>query len=222
MLGVDALELRQREVDLAAHLEQCGWLLARERLGDAGDEGGVVGDVLAHAAITTRGHRAQAPVDVDEVDREAVDLELAKHGRHLARRVGGAAAVGLPHCLVDTCGPRLHLLQREGIVEAVHPREVLDGLEHLCSRSTDRLRGRLPRRQLRVLRFEFDKLAVERVVLLVRQRRLVVQVVALPRLVDGVDELAPASARLGRDAHDSACSTGASSRTNRPAIPSAA
>ena len=46
--------------------------------GDGRDEAGVVGDVLADPAVAAGGQAPQPPALVDDVDREAVDLQLAQ------------------------------------------------------------------------------------------------------------------------------------------------
>ncbi len=73
-----------------------------------------------------------------------------------------------------------------------------------------------------MLVLELDEFAVDSVVFLVGDAWRITLLVALARIVDGVDEVQPPRPRFIRNAHDSSLSTGASSRTKRPAMPSAA
>src|SRR3989442_637126 len=82
---VELLELLAGEVDLAADLHQLGDLVARQPVGDVGDRPHVGRDVLAGAAVTAGGGAGEPALLVREVDREAVDLQLAQE---VVRRAG--------------------------------------------------------------------------------------------------------------------------------------
>src|SRR5205807_305635 len=73
---VRRLERRGGQVDLATHVDATSDLLA-EREGDRLDRSEVRGDVLADRAVAARGALGEPAVDVREVDREPIDLQLA-------------------------------------------------------------------------------------------------------------------------------------------------
>ena len=156
-----------------------------QRLGDRVDELRVVGDVLADPAVAAGRERPHPAALVDDVHREAVDLELAEHRRHRAE------------VALDARGPRVELLEGERVVEAEHPLQVLDRREHSGGLAADRLGRRVLADQLGVRRLERLELAEEGVVLGVGQGRGVVDVVARARRLDLLDQLAPARGDVG-------------------------
>lgn len=72
---VEVGERRRREEHLAADLDEVGHVVARQTLGDALDGAHVVGDVLAGAAVTAGQGTHEAPLLVEQVDGQAVDLQ---------------------------------------------------------------------------------------------------------------------------------------------------
>ena len=109
---VEGGEVGDREVDLAAHLD-AGGNGATQGLRDRGDGSRVGGDVFADVAVATGRGAHEAAVLVQEVDGQAVDLDL---GRHL--EVGDAG--GLGHAGL----PPGELLEGEHVVEGHHLSEV--------------------------------------------------------------------------------------------------
>ena len=98
-LLVQARERRQRQVDLAAHLEQRRRVLHAQR--DRADRAQVLGHVLADLAVAARGAAHEHAVLVHERDREPVDLRLGHeadvaHLHALAREVALAAHAPRP------------------------------------------------------------------------------------------------------------------------------
>jgi hypothetical protein len=80
---VELVEAAEREIHLAAHLEQRWWGLALGKLHphrDRLDRAEVRRHVLPEPAIAPRRTAHKDPVLVDEVDREAVDLRLGHVG----------------------------------------------------------------------------------------------------------------------------------------------
>ena len=111
--GVEVGERGDREVDLAAHLQPLGQLLARQLLRDVVHRADVGGDVLAGDAVAAGGRADQPAVLVEQGDGEPVDLQLAQPAH---------AGAGVP---LDAGGPRLQLLAAEDVVQALHPLQVL-------------------------------------------------------------------------------------------------
>src|SRR5712691_10334036 len=146
-LGVKALEGRDREIDLASHLEDVGQ--ARKRLDaerDAANRADVGGHVLADGAVTARGRADQPAVLIREADREAVDLQL--------RAVVDVAADGAAHAAVE--GSDLVLVER--VLEAEHRRAMANVRELLRRLAAHALRRRVGGDELRVLLFQAPQL----------------------------------------------------------------
>ena len=156
-----------------------------ERLGDRRDEARVVGDVLPHPTVTASRERDHAPLLVDDVHREAVDLELAQQLRHRTE------------ILLDPTHPRRELLAAERVVETEQPLQVLHGGEHRRSLTTHRLRRRVSADQLGMLGLERLQLAEQRVVLRIGQGRVVLAVIAGACLLDRLDQLTPPRCGIG-------------------------
>ena len=83
--GVDVGERGDREVDLAAHLEQLRDVVPGQLLRDVLHGADVRGDVLPRRAVAAGGGADHAAVLVDDRDRDAVDLELAQVARPACR-----------------------------------------------------------------------------------------------------------------------------------------
>ena len=136
--GVDVGEGGDREVDLAADLQQLRDVVPGELLRDVLHRADVRGDVLPRRAVAT-GRGADHPaVLVDDRDGDAVDLELAQ-----VARAGAALAL-------HAGGPRGQLVAGEGVVQALHALEVLDRRERRGEPAVDLLAGRLRRHERRV------------------------------------------------------------------------
>ena len=129
-------------------------------------------DVLAGAAVAAGQRADQSAVLVEQVDGQAVDLELAE-----VCRVVDAVA-GQPR------GPALELVVGEGVVEALHPLEVVDRRELRGDRATDLLRRAVGGAQVGHLLLERLETPHPLVEVGVGQRRVVEHVVAPPRVLD--------------------------------------
>src|SRR4029079_3020106 len=115
---------------------------------------------------------------VHQRDREPVDLRL------------GHELVGLlPDQPAEALGPRLELGVVSGVRERQHRLEMLHLGESAPRDDADPLRGRVGRDEARVVGLERAQLAHEVVVLPVRERRLVEDVVPVVRLGDRSPEL---------------------------------
>ena len=79
-LLVEPLEGGERQVDLAAHLDERGPRVARETPRQRVDRAQVGGDVLADQAVAARRAAREDAVAIDERDREPVDLRLGDVG----------------------------------------------------------------------------------------------------------------------------------------------
>ena len=169
---VEGGEVGDREVDLAAHLDACG-NGAGQRVRDRGDRARVGSDVLADVAVAAGGGAHEAAVLVQEVDGQAVDLDL---GGHL--KVGDAG--GLGHAGL----PPGELLEGEHIVERHHLGEVADLGEAGVDAAAHAHRGRVGTAQLRVALLDLFDLAVHVVVVRVRKGRRITVVVCGAGLVD--------------------------------------
>ena len=119
--GVEVLERLDREEDLAANLDQLGHRVVvarRQPVRDALDRADVGRDVLADPAVAAGGAADQAAALVGQVDRDAVDLELAQELE--GRRVRPADVARDPGV------PGREVFGGERVVEAHHPLAVLD------------------------------------------------------------------------------------------------
>ena len=151
---VQRLEARDRQVHLAAHLEQGRQPVAEHAERHRPDRAQVDGHVLALDAVAARGATHEHAVLVGEVDRQPVDLRL----EHVRDGLVGAEA------LADVVGPLLERLGGRHLLERPHRRRVRDLLEALRRRGTDPLRRRVGRDELGVIPLERGKLVVEGVV----------------------------------------------------------
>jgi hypothetical protein len=178
---VQLLEAAERQIDLAAHLEERRRDLTVSELHphrDRLDRPQVRRDILASYAVAARRAAYEDTVLVDQVDREPVDFRL-RHVRDVARAKPFA----------DILVPLLERLVRRHFVERPHPRRVLDLLELLGRRRAHSLRRRLGRHQLRVRFLQRHELVVEAVVFGVRDLRIVEDVVAVEVVREQVTEL---------------------------------
>ena len=126
---------------LAADLHEVGDIrgLAAQGLRDRGDGAHVQRDVLAGHTVAAGQSLFEHAAAVDEVQRQAVDLDLAAHRQRPALGPVQVAA----HAVV----PVTQLLDREHVVQAHHARGVPDRGELVRECAPDAVRGRLRRIQ---------------------------------------------------------------------------
>ena len=133
---VDLLELIRAHVHLAADLHQGGnriLIRASELVRNVRDNARIGSNVLSHTTITTRGGRGKLAVAVDQVNGQAINLQLGQIS--LSRRA---------------VQPVLQLIRTEDVVQAVQALQVLDIYSTFRS-STYLLGRRIRSLQLRVL-----------------------------------------------------------------------
>ncbi len=202
---VEAREVLQRHVDLAADLEHRRRVLDPQR--DRRDRPQVVRDVLADLAVAARRPADEHAVLVEQRDREAVDLRL---GHELKLRVVDPLAreVG-----AHPRHPGAQLLLGAGVCERQHRDLVADLRQRRDRLAAHALRGRVGRDELGVGGLDRAQLVEQRVVLVVADRRVVEDVVAPAVLVQLGAQLGRAAPDLLRDLHQSrSCTIGSSSR----------
>ena len=130
LCGVQLTEGLHREVHLAAHLDHRRWRRRGESRRDGGDRAHVLGHVFADHAVAAGGRADQHAVDVAEIQRKAVDLQLAQ------------VVDAPPGVTFHLRGPGHELLATEDVIEAQHPLGVNDRVEQAALGSTaDRLGG---------------------------------------------------------------------------------
>ena len=132
-----------------------------------------MGDVLADLAVAARGPPLEDPVAVDQRDGEPIDLRLADETEvgildPLARKMRAHPR-----------DPGAQLLLRADVGQREHRLEVHDLLQAVDRRTARPLRLRIGRDELGMGRLELDKLAVEGVVGVITDLRVVLDVVAL-------------------------------------------
>ena len=174
---VESGEVGDREVDLATHLDARGHG-AGEGLRDRRDRARVGGDVLADVAVASGRGAHEAAVLVEEVDREAIDLDLGCHLQVVDAR--GFGHSGLPPG---------ELFQGEYVVERHHLGEVADFGEAGVDAAAHAHRGRVSSAQLRVALLDLLNLAIHAVVVCVRKSRRITVVVGGAGLVDALNEV---------------------------------
>ena len=156
---VQGFEVGDRQVDLAAHLDQLRGVVDPQR--DRLDRAQVVGDVLADAAVAAGRAAGEDAVLVGERDRQAVDLRLG----HVAELAGGD--VEALELVADARLPGAQLLLVAGVGEGEHRLGVLDLLELVERRAADPLGRRVGRAQLGVVVLDRAQLVEQGVVLVV-------------------------------------------------------
>ena len=176
--GVEGGELLDREEDLAADLDLLGYVAAGQPGRDPLQGAHVEGDVLAGHAVAAGECAHQPAALVEQVDGDAVDLELAQ-----------VVHVGTARVALDPLGPRGQLVGAERVVQAHHPLEVVGRREVGREGAADGLRRRVGRAQLGVRLLDLLQLAHPAVVLRVGDGRRVAQEVVEARLVDQLDQL---------------------------------
>ena len=191
-LLVEGGERRPGHIDLTAHLDQRWGILDPQW--DLPDRAQVLRDLLADLPIAARGAAGEDAVLVHEGDREAVDLRLGDVLDGLDRRPIGRGQ--LAHAGV----PGAELLLVAGVRQRVHRLQVPSGLELVERRGTHALGRRVGRQELGVLDLEVAQLVQQRVVVGVRDVRVVEDVVAAVVVLDLAPQLGGALLRglLGR------------------------
>jgi hypothetical protein len=184
-LPVQLLEGLDRQVHLAADLDQVGGVVERERARDVPYGADVRGDVLTGDAVAARRRSDEHAAFVRQGARHTVDLQLARE-----RRVVADAAD-------DPLVPGVELLERERVVERAHRRQVADRCEQRRRGAADRLRRGIRCLELRELGLELLELPHQRVVLDVGDLGVVEDVVAVPMVLDQGAELLDADLRVG-------------------------
>ena len=185
---VELLEAFDGEEHLAADLDLGRVTGSLQSVRDALDGLDVVGDVLTGTPVAAGQGPGQPAVLVEQVDREAVDLQLAQ-----VVVVGRVGVAGRPR------GPGGQLLGREAVVEAEHPLEVVDGLElGRERRPSDQLGRALRGAQRGVLLLQLVEPPDHPVVVGVAEGRRVAHVVVELRRERVLRDLGPLVERLGR------------------------
>ena len=197
-LAVDPLERGARQEHFTANLDASGGRRRRarpdaERQGNRANGADVGGNILAARAIAASGAANQTAVLVRQRDAQAVDLQLGDV-RNLRRRLGGLSTLPAPAATPlrtrsskARSSASLYALSRLSI-----GCDVRDGLESLDHAAPNPLRRRIGRDQLGVVRFQPLELMQQLIELLVRDFRIVMNVVALFVTSDGIAQLAEA------------------------------
>ncbi len=181
---VQLTEPRERQVDLAAHLEHRGRVVSEHPQRHRGDRAQVDGHVLALDAVAAGRASDEHAVRVGQVDREPVDLRLDHVGDGLVPPLGSNAEP--PTHVVSPLRDRL--VGRD-LLERPHRRQVLHLDELLRRGRADALGRRVGRHELRMLALERRQLVVGTVVLGVGHGRLVEDVVLVRPAVQPVAQL---------------------------------
>src|SRR5262245_25016120 len=199
-LPVELAERVDGQEHLAPRLEPCRRAAVHRAQAerDAADRADVRGDVLADDAVAARRAARERAVLVDQLDRDAVDLRLADV-------LDAFAAEETAHALVE----RSHLLPRRDSLRRMHRVATADGAEMLERRGTDTLGRGVRRAQLGVLLLELLQPAEHRVVLRVRDERVVEHVIAVVVALDLVTETRDLLSNVGG---------GTARRARRPVI----
>ena len=187
---VEAVEAGEREVDLAAHLENLGRLRSfvgckskRYRFQRAE----VPGHVLAPEPVPARCTTHVGTAFVDERHGRAVDLRL----EHIRHRVVGSEPLSY------VVGPLRERLGGRDLLQRAHRRQVLDLAEAVRRRGADALRRGVRGDELGMLVFDRLQLVVERVVGGIGELGIVEDVVPVEVVLDEPPEL-PGPLRGGR------------------------
>ena len=166
---VELLKIGGGDEHFAADFNLFGVVLAGQLLRDARNGAHVVGDVFAGGAVAAGCRAHEGAVAVEQVHRQAVDLQLGQPLRCAAGEVPGA--------LFGLGQPGAQLFEGEDVLEGVHALQVGDGCEGLDGFAADFLGGRVVGDQVRVLRLNDFEAAVELIVLGVREEGCVLVVV---------------------------------------------
>ena len=135
---IDLLEILGSHIYLATDLDKLRdrvFSSSRQPMRNILDYAGIGSDLLAHRAVATSSSGGQAPIAINQVDRQAINLQLGE--------------IGLSRCSIQ---PILHLASAKNIVQAHHALKVLNILAGARG-STHLLGGRIRHGKLWVLFF---------------------------------------------------------------------
>ena len=166
---VELLKIGGGDEHFTADFNLFGVVLAGQLLRDARNGAHVVGDVFAGGAVAAGCRAHEGAVAVEQVHRQAVDLQLGQPLRCATGEVPGA--------LFGLGQPGAQLFKGEDVLEGVHALQVGDGRESFDGFAADFLGGRVVGDDERVLRLNDFKAAVELIVLGVREEGRILVVV---------------------------------------------
>ena len=189
---VEGVEVRHREVDLTADLQEGRVGLPRQNQRHRFDGAHVPGDVLSDGTVSASRGTGQHAVLICQCHRQTIDLDLGRHGQLVIGHLGRGH---------DPFDPFLDLLEVENVLQGVEVLVVADLGEIGGHAPADRPGGRARKRQRRVGGLERLQLTVERVVLGIGPGALSVDgdVVGVAGALDVAHELGPAGAGGGGD-----------------------
>ena len=197
---VEALEGLERDVALAAHLDQRRRVRIIDRQRHGADRPHVGGDVLPGLAVAARHGALEEAVPVDERERETVDLRLDDED-------GLILVPGLDQLLLQPLIPGQQLVIVARVGEREHRQQVAHLLEAARDAAADALRGRVRAQQARIRSLELAQLAERGVVGGIIDDRRVLEVVrAIPR------------AQLARQLLDALCAHPASTSSSSAGV----
>lgn len=162
-LGVDAIELFEGHVDLAADFEHGGGVAVEEER-DGPDGAGVLGDVVAADPVAAREGEGEVPLLPPDADGDAVDFRVADQPRRFVHEQSRVAAQPPQDAGVPLAQFRLVV----GVVDGEHGLGVRDGPEALDRLAPDPLGGAVRVGEFGVGGLEVGEFAEEAVELGVR------------------------------------------------------
>ena len=130
---VELLKISGGDEHFAADFNLFGVVLTGQPLWDARDGAHVVGDVFASGAVAAGCRAYEGAVAVEQVHRQAVNLQLGQPLRCATGEVPGA--------LLGLGQPGSQLLEGEDVLEGVHALQVGDGRESFDGFAADFLGG---------------------------------------------------------------------------------
>ncbi len=200
---VHGQEARARHIDLAAHLQQCRPVAAREAQRQAGQGAQVGGHVLAADPVAARRPAHQSPVLIEQAHGQAIQLGLGAVGDRPVH------AQTFPHPAVE----RLHLGRAEGIVQRQHRLGVGHAAKGRGRRAAHALGRRIGCDQVRPACLQGLQLAHQDVVLGIADFRRIQHVIAVIVVADRGAQALDLGLRLGAlgDAHQASVGNSSSS-----------
>lgn len=138
-------------------------------------------DVFAGGAVAPGGAAHQFAVQIQQADRQAIQLRLAAvfHRSTAAKQVAGRQVEAFGHPAIEL----EHGGFIEGVAQAEHRNLMLDLGERRQRRTADPLRRRITRDQLRMLGLQGLEFLEQAIVLGVRDARLVEDVITVVVLI---------------------------------------
>jgi len=174
---VQLLEVVGAHVHLATHLERLGNVVTTKTQRDRLDRLEVPRDVLAGSSIAAGRSPDEHTVLVDEVDGDAVHLQLGR----VCVDAGDEPFGALPPCV--------QLFEREAVVQAHHRRAMPNGSELIRRRRSHPLRRRVGCHEIGMGLFDGHEIPDEGVVLRVGDLGIVERVITVRVIVDGLAQL---------------------------------